>query len=80
MTRFSMLALLCFVFVMTNGREVYADPQVLAAVPVGEPLEFVCNETTCEVEFSAAPTCTCFANVRVRPGSSSQPSPLRSSA
>jgi hypothetical protein len=53
MTRFSMLALLCFVFVMTNGREVYADPQVLAAVPVGEPLELVCNETTCEVEFSA---------------------------
>ena len=50
MTRFSMLALLCFVFVMANGREVYADPQVLAAVPVGEPLEFVCSETTCEVE------------------------------
>jgi len=53
MTRFSILALLSFVFFMTNGRDVYAEPQVLAAVPVGEPLELVCSEKTCEVEFSA---------------------------
>jgi len=53
MTRFPILALLSLVFVLTQGREVYADPQILAAVPVGEPLEFVCSETTCEVEFSA---------------------------
>ncbi len=53
MTRFPMLALLSLIFAMAHGREVYADPQILAAVPVGEPLEFVCGDTTCEVELSA---------------------------
>ena len=52
MTRISVLVLLCLVFTMTNAREVHADPQVLAAVPAGEPLEFVCSEATCEVELS----------------------------
>ena len=53
MTRLSVLVLLGFVFIAANLREAYADPQILAAVPVGGPLEFACSDTTCEVEFSA---------------------------
>jgi hypothetical protein len=53
MTRLSILGLLGVVIVMADVHEVYADPQILAAVPVGEPLELVCDDTTCEVEFSA---------------------------
>jgi len=30
-----------------------ADPQLLAAVPSGGPLEMVCDDQTCEAEFSA---------------------------
>ncbi len=53
MTRLAILILLGCVLVMAEAREVRADPQILAAVPVGEPLELVCDGSTCEVEFSA---------------------------
>jgi hypothetical protein len=42
-----------FIFAMGHVREASAAPQILAAVPVGGPLELVCHDTVCEAEFSA---------------------------
>ena len=53
MTRLSILVLLGFIFTLGNVREASAAPQILAAVPVGGPLELVCHDTICEAEFSA---------------------------
>ncbi|MDH3743349.1 MAG: hypothetical protein OER56_17295 [Hyphomicrobiales bacterium] len=53
MTRLAILFLLGCVLVLAQTHEGRADPQILAAVPAGEPLEFVCDGSACEVEFSA---------------------------
>ena len=53
MTRISILALIGLIFAMGNVREASASPQILAAMPVGGPLDLVCHDSICEAELSA---------------------------
>ena len=54
MSRISILVLMGLVFTMGYAREASADPQILAALSMGGPLELVCHDTICEAELSAA--------------------------
>jgi len=53
MTRLSILVFLGYVFTLGNVGAASASPQILAAVPVGGPLELMCHDGVCETEFSA---------------------------
>lgn len=53
MARLSIFVLVGLIFALGNVRGASADPQILAAVPVGGPLELACQDGICEAEFSA---------------------------
>ncbi len=53
MKRIAVMVLLGFVVVIGTVRIASAAPQVLAALPVGEPYKLVCHNGVCGAEFSA---------------------------
>jgi len=53
MARSTIFVLVGLIFALGNVREASAAPQIRAAVPVGGPLDLVCQDGLCEAEFSA---------------------------
>ena len=53
MTRLSIPVLMGLILAIGTVGGASAAPQILAALPVGGPLELVCNDTICEAEISA---------------------------
>jgi len=53
MIRITVLALLGVILALGHARTASASPQVLAALPVGEPYQLICHDGICDAEFSA---------------------------
>jgi len=53
MIRLPILVLFAFVFVLGNTGAASAAPQILAALPMGEPYQLACHDGKCAAEFSA---------------------------
>lgn len=53
MLRIFIFVLLSFVCTVSQIRDASAAPQVLAAIPMGEPIQLECHDSICEVALSA---------------------------